>query len=283
MKIRNIPPIPAVLLAIISVQGGAAIAKGIFPLLGASSTAAIRISLSALILLIFNRPKFSQITRMQWKAVIPYGFVLGAMNTSFYLSLERIPLGLAVTLEFIGPLLLAVTASKKATDFLWVLLAAIGIVFIAPWNGTGIDPIGALLALLAGAFWAAYIVLGGKIAKIMDGGEAVSVGMLVASVIVLPFAIIDGGIAELTPKLLLMGLALALLSSAIPYTLEMNALKHIPAKTFSILMSLEPAMAALCGLIFLHEHLSIWEWTAISLVVTASMGATLTKSTKSEN
>ncbi len=277
MKIKNIPPIPAVLLAIVSVQGGASIAKGIFPALGAASTAAVRIAFSAVILLLVNRPKFSTITKAQWKIVILYGIVLGAMNTSFYLSLARIPLGLAVTLEFIGPLLLAVAGSKKPLDFLWVLLAAGGIALIAPWSGNDIDVLGAALALLAGVFWAAYIVLGGKISKIMDGGQAVTTGMLVATAVVLPFGLIEGGLLQLNPKLIGLGIALALLSSAIPYTLEMNALKHIPAKTFSILMSLEPAMAAFFGLVLLQEYLSIFEWSAIVLVVIASMGSTFSK------
>jgi inner membrane transporter RhtA len=273
----NIPPIPAVLLAIISVQGGAAIAKGLFPVLGAAGTASIRIGLSAIILLAFNRPNLSKLSAAQWKAVIPYGVSLGAMNVIFYLAIERIPLGLGVTLEFIGPLLLAVFGSKRLIDYLWVLLAAIGIAFIAPWNEQGIDLVGVLLALLAGAFWAGYIVLGGRISKIMEGGQAVSVGMIMATAVVLPFGIAGGGLSNFTPVMLLSGGALALLSSAIPFTLEMKALKQIPARTFSILMSLEPAAAAICGLIFLHERLSFYEWLAVASVVIASAGATLTK------
>lgn len=282
MKFKNIPPIPAVLLAILSVQGGAAIAKSIFPLMGAAGTASLRIVLSAIILLIAYRPNFRKISTKQWKLVIPYGIVLGAMNISFYLSLARIPLGLAVTLEFIGPLLLAISTSRKALDFLWAVLAAFGIALIAPWNSdnNNIDLIGASLALLAGVFWAAYIVIGGKTSKVMDSGQAVSIGMLVASCIVIPFAITEGNLIEITPKLFSMGLAIALFSSAIPFTLEMSALKHIPAKTFSILMSLEPAVAAFCGLLFLKEQLSIFEWTAIAMVVIASTGSTLSKSQK---
>ena len=280
MRTKNIPPVPAVLLAIVSVQGGASLAKSLFPALGAASTAAIRIGLSAVILMLFNRPKFRHLTSQQWQTLIPYGVVLGAMNITFYLSIARIPLGLAVTLEFIGPLLVAVAGSKKPLDFLWVLLAAFGIVLIAPWNADSVDPIGAALALLAGGFWAAYIVMGGKIAKIMDGGQAVSIGMVVATIVVLPFALIDGGLANLNPKLLMFGIALALLASAIPYSLEMKALKQMPAKTFSILMSLEPAMAAFFGLVFLQEFLTLVEWSAIALVITASMGSTFSKTRK---
>ncbi|WP_293301286.1 EamA family transporter [Pedobacter sp. UBA4863] len=279
MKIKNIPPIPAVLLAIVSVQGGAAIAKGIFPIMGPAGTVALRIGLSAIMLLAIHKPNFSKITTKQWKLVACYGLVLGAMNTAFYLSLSKIPLGLAVTLEFIGPLVLAISTSRKGLDLLWALLAALGIAFIAPWSGNNnnIDLIGAALALLAGAFWTAYIVIGGKLSQVMDGGKAVSIGLLVASIVAIPAGIIEGNLLQLNFTTLLMGLGIALLSSAIPYTLEMNALKHIPAKTFSILMSLEPAVAAFCGLLFLHEQLSVYEWAAIALVVMASTGATLSK------
>lgn len=275
-KLFNIPPLPAVLLAIISVQGGAAIAKGLFPAIGPTATASLRIGLSAVILLIAYRPNLSKLTAVQWKAVIPYGLVLGAMNVIFYMAIKRIPLGLGVTLEFIGPLLLAVLNSKKVLDYLWILLAAIGIALIAPWSDQGIDLIGVLLALLAGGFWAGYILLGGRISKLMNGGEAVAVGMIFATLLVLPFGIAGGGFGNLTPGLLLSGAALALLSSAIPFTLEMSALRQIPARTFSILMSLEPAVAAICGLVFLREHLSFFEYTAVALVVIASTGATLT-------
>jgi inner membrane transporter RhtA len=276
----NIPPLPAVLGAIVSVQAGAAIAKGLFPALGATGTASVRIGLSALILLAVNRPNLKRLTKAQWKAVIPYGLCLGAMNVIFYMSLERIPLGLAVTLEFIGPLLLAVSGSRRIIEFLWVLLAAAGIAFIAPWNEKSIDLVGSLLALLAGAFWAGYIVLGRRTSKILDGGQAVTIGMIFATMIVLPFGIAGGGLSNFTPVMILSGTALALLSSAIPFTLEMNAMRKIPAQTFSILMSLEPAVAALCGLIFLQERLSFYEWVAVALVVIASAGATLTKNKK---
>lgn len=279
MKLKNIPPIPAVLLAIISVQGGAAIAKSIFPIMGAAGTVALRIGISMLILLVIHKPNFKKISAKQWKLVLWYGLVLGAMNTSFYLSLSKIPLGLAVTLEFIGPLVLAISTSRKALDFLWAILAAIGIALIAPWSSghADIDLMGAALALLAGAFWAAYIVIGGKLSQIMDGSDAVSLGLIVASFIAVPAGIIEGNLANLNVNTLLMGLGIALLSSAIPYSLEMNALKHIPAKTFSILMSLEPAVAAICGLLFLSEHLFASEWAAIVLVVSASAGSALSK------
>jgi len=279
MKNKNgisLPPVPAVLLSIISVQGGAAIAKGIFPVLGAAATSSLRIVLSALILVIYNRPNLKNITFAQWKLVSIYGITLGVMNLVFYLAIERIPLGLGVTLEFIGPLVLALTGSRKASDFLWVILAAAGIALIAPWSSKGLDLLGIFMALLAGVFWATYIVIGGRISKIMDGGKAVTIGMLFASIVIIPFALAGGILDNIKPGIFLAGLALALLSSAIPFTLEMQALRKIPAKTFSILMSLEPAAGALSGLIFLHEYLTVFQWLAVFLVVIASAGAAIT-------
>ncbi len=276
-KILNISPLVSVLLAIISVQGGAAIAKSIFPILGASTTASLRIGLSAVFLFLMFRPKLSQLTSAQWKAVIPFGLCLGAMNLVFYAAIDRIPLGLAVTLEFIGPLVLAVFSSKHRSDFLWILLAGAGIALISPWNEQNIDPLGAFLALLAGGFWAGYILLGGRVSKIMDGTHAVTVGMIFASVLAVPFGLISGGFQNFTVGMIFAVSAIALLSSAIPFLLEMKALKLLPASTFSILMSMEPAVAAVSALIFLGEILSLIEWLAIGLVMIASAGAALSK------
>lgn len=275
-KLLNIPPLPAVLLAIISVQFGAAIAKSLFPSIGAAGTASLRIGISALILLLVYRPNLLQITPKQWKLVIPYGLALGAMNLIFYLAIERIPVGLGVTLEFIGPLLVAVSGSKRLIDFFWVLLAAIGIALIAPWTNNGIDLLGVIFALLAGALWAAYIVLGGKVSKVMKDGDAVSTGMLFASILIVPFGIMENGLSNLTPSLLGMGIALALLSSAIPFTLEMKALGQLPPRTFSILMSLEPAAASICAFLFLQERLVFSEILAVGFVIIASAGSTIT-------
>ena len=275
-KLFNIPPIPAVLFAIISVQSGAAIAKTLFPAIGAAGTASLRIGISAIILLAIYRPNLFKITPNQWKIVISYGLSLGAMNLIFYLAIERIPIGLAVTLEFIGPLLVAVIGSKRLIDYLWVLLATAGIVLIAPWSNNGIDLLGVLFALLAGAFWAAYIVLGTKVSKIMKGGDAVATGMLFASILIVPFGISENGLNNLTPTFLYLGIALALLSSAIPFTLEMKALGQLPTRTFSILMSLEPAAASICAFIFLQEYLTFNEILAVVFVVIASVGSTIT-------
>lgn len=272
----TIPPIPAVLVAIVSVQGGAAIAKGLFPVLGATGTAGIRIGLSALMLLAAFRPSVTRLTGEQWRAVVPYGITLGAMNVLFYLALARVPLGLAVTLEFVGPLGVAVTHSRRALDLLWVVMAAAGIALIAPWSAQGIDPVGALFALLAGACWAGYIVLGGRLSRVLSGGAAVATGMVVATLVILPFAVAGGTLGRLTPLLLGAGALVALLSSALPYTCEMHALRTMPSRTFSIFMSLEPAVAALAGLAFLGERLGPLQWLSVGLVIAASAGAAVT-------
>jgi inner membrane transporter RhtA len=272
----TLPPVAAVLLAIVSVQGGAAIAKRLFPVFGATGTTGLRIGLSAGMLMLLFRPRVRSLTASQWQLVVAYGLVLGTMNLVFYQALARIPLGLAVTLEFLGPLTLAVVGSHRALDFVWVALAAAGIMLIAPWTGSGIDPLGAMLAIVAGACWAAYILLGGRVSQVLPGGPAVALGLSVATLAVLPFTLAEGKLAHLTPSLLGAGAALALLSSALPFTLEMRALGAIPARTFSILMSLEPAVAAICGLLFLREHLTGTQWLAVTLVIAASAGATAT-------
>jgi inner membrane transporter RhtA len=265
-----------VLLAVFSVQGGAAIAKTLFPVLGAAGTAGIRVVLSAAILLAAFRPPVRRFTAAQWRVVVPFGVILGVMNLVFYLAIARIPLGLGVTLEFLGPLGVAVAGSRRALDGVWVALAAAGIGLIAPWDGKGADALGMVLALGAGACWAAYIVLGGRVSRMIPGGAAVAVAMSLAAIVVLPFSVASGDLARLTPVRFAAGAGVALLSSAIPYTLEMIALKALPARTFGILMSLEPAVAALCGLVFLGEMLSGSQWLAVMLVIAASAGSALT-------
>lgn len=272
-----IPPLPAVLGAILSVQGGAALAKGLFPALGPAGTVGLRTGISAIVLLAAFRPRLGSLEPAQWRAVIPYGLVLGVMNMVFYFSLDRIPLGLAVTVEFAGPLAVAVFGSRRVLDLLWVGLAGAGIALIAPWTGGGgVDPLGVALAGAAGACWAAYIVLGGRLSRLLPGGPAVSLGMLIAALVAVPAAGAMGGFAHLTLGLFGAGVGVALLSSAIPYTLEMIALKALPARTFGILMSLEPAVAAIVGLVLLHERLTPTQWLAVGLVITASAGSTLT-------
>ena len=272
-----LPPVVSILLAIFSVQGGAAIAKGLFPVIGPAGTAAVRIGLSAIILLAIFRPPVHRFTAAQWRAVVPYGVTIGVMNLLFYQALVRIPLGLAVTLEFVGPLAVAIVGSRRALDAVWIALAAIGIALIAPWQrGSAIDPLGVAIALLTGGCWAAYIVLGGRVSQLLTGGVAVATGMSIAALTVLPFVVAGGGLGSFAPRLYAAGVALAVLSTALPFTLEMNALRVLPGRTFSILMSLEPAVAALCGLVLLGEHLTNAQWAAVGLVIVASVGATVT-------
>lgn len=270
-----VQPLLAVIGAILSVQIGASIAKELFPALGAAVTASLRIGLSALMLLAVNRPDVRKLTRAQWKMVIPYGLCLGIMNIIFYLALSRIPLGIAVTLEFLGPLLLGIFSSKRWIEFLWVLLALAGIVLMAPWNNKHIDLPGAGLALLAGAFWAGYILMGRRVTAVLDGRQAVTIGMWCAAAVALPFAFTTGGFLNFRSDMILPSLALAFFCSALPFSLEIYALKHLPTKTFSILMSMEPGVAALCGLVFLKEYLSVQEFVAVVLVIIASAGATV--------
>lgn len=280
-KQANLPvilPIPAILVSIVSVQGGAALAKSLFPVLGATGTLGLRVGVSAVMLMAAFRPWRRRTASTQWRALIPYGVVLGVMNLVFYLALSRIPLGLAVTVEFIGPLGVAVFGSRRAADVTWVLLAAAGIALVTPWAGGGADPLGVLLALAAGACWAAYILLGGRVSRMFPGGAAVAIGMAIATLVVVPVAVMTGGFARLTPGLFAAGIGVALLSSAIPYTMEMIALRELPARTFGILMSLEPAVAAVAGWVFLHERLSPRQWVAVALVIAASTGSTLSSS-----
>ena len=245
-------------------------------MLGAAGTASLRIGLSALVLLAVVRPRLGQLQPAQWRAVVPYGLALGAMNFLFYCSLARIPLGLAVTLEFVGPLGLALAGSRRWVDAVWVVLAGAGIAFIAPWSDSGVNLLGMGFALAAGACWAVYIVLGRRTAAVLPGPLAVAVGMLFAALPVLPFGVASGSLLALTPHLLMLGALLAVFSSVLPFTLEMQALKSLPIRTFSILMSLEPVAAAISGWLLLGERLTLGQWLAVVFIVAASAGATLT-------
>jgi len=275
----ELPPILAVLLAIFSIQGGAALAKTLFSEVGPSGTSALRITFSAVMLLALWRPRLWTYARAHLGTAALFGLMLGLMNLSFYASIQRIPLGLAVTLEFIGPLAVAVFSSRRKRDFAWVALAALGIVLISPISpGSNLDPVGVGLALLAGALWAGYILVGARLGRAFQGGHGLALGMSVAALVALPFGAAEAGWALLAPGVLLFGLGVAFLSSALPYSLEMTALRRLPSRTFSILMSLEPAVAALMGWVFLSEALSVQQVIAMACVVAASAGASLMRS-----
>lgn len=264
------------LLAMASIQTGASLAKGLFPVLGAAGTSALRLLFATLILWIVFRPWRHPFTRQQIGKLFLYGASLGFMNLLFYFALERIPLGIAVALEFTGPLVIAVLGSKRKTDYLWALLAAVGIFLLLPDVKTGgLDPVGILFALGAGFFWGTYIFFGRRVSLELPGSVAASGGMAVAALVVVPWGFATGGSQFLDSSIIPLGLAVAFLSSALPYSLEMISLKNIPMRTFGVLMSLEPAIGALAGLFILREALTMPQWLAIACVVVSSLGSTL--------
>jgi inner membrane transporter RhtA len=268
-------PIALLLAAMLSVQAGASIAKTLFPVVGPVGMVALRIALGTIVLCILMRPWRARITSTTWRPLAIYGVTLGVMNLFYYLSLSRVPLGIAVAIEFTGPLAVAVFSSRRLIDFSWIALAAGGLVLLLPVAhiGVGIDPLGTLYALAAGACWALYIIFGQK-AGADHGAQTVAIGSLISAVIVIPIGLLDRGPALFSGPMLLPGLAVGVLSTALPYTLEMYALTHLPARTFGILMSIEPAFGALIGFVYLHEWLTAIQWTAIALVIVASIGAT---------
>ena len=269
-----VTPTVLVLGAVASVQTGASLAKSLFDDVGPGGTVLLRVVLAAIVLVAIWRPRTTGIQRRDWLLVVAFGVALAGMNFAFYSALDRIPLGVAVTLEFVGPLGVAVAGSRRALDLLWVVMAAAGILLLAdPFSGGGTDAAGAALALLAGAFWAAYILLSARAGQAFPGGSGLSLAMVVASAVLLPFGIAEGGWELLDPQVLLVGAGVAMLSSAIPYSLELEALRRLPAHVFGVLMSLEPGMAALAGFVVLGEVLGLREAVAIGLVVTASAGA----------
>ena len=271
--------IGSALASMMSVQGGASIAKYLFHLLGPAGAVTLRVGLAGIMLFAAMRPKVWKFSREQWLCVLFYGVSVGLMNLTFYYGIQRVPLGIGVAVEFIGPLSVAIYASRKITDFLWVLLAAAGIICIVPWQGGG-DLWGYIFVSIAGVMWASYILSAGKLSGKMKNTEAVACGMCVATLIVLPFALASGDLFKLNGKLLLMGLGVAVFSSALPFTLDLFTIKRLEAKVYSVLQSLHPVFAALSGLIFLKEQLSFLQWLAVFFIVTASAGAALTAPVK---
>jgi inner membrane transporter RhtA len=270
---RNIFPVGVALAAMVAVQAGAALAKSLFAHVGAQGAVTLRVVLATAILVVFQRPWRSALSWREVRIILPYGLTLGVMNLCFYLALRTIPLGVAVALEFTGPLAVAVIASRRPLDLLWVALAVTGIVLMYAPSATGrIDPQGALLALAAGGCWGLYIVFGKRISG-LGAARAVTFGMIVAALVVLPFGIAAAGARLFDVTLLPLALGVALLSSALPYTMEMYVLARLPHRTFGILMSVEPAIAALFGLVMLDERLSLAQCAAIACVIAASLGS----------
>ncbi|GII79257.1 threonine transporter RhtB [Sphaerisporangium rufum] len=273
-----VPPSGLVILGILSVQLGAGLAKNLFTQLPPSAVVVLRIATGALILAAVARPRLRGYSRRDLAVVAGYGLTLGLMNLSFYEALARMPLGLCVTVEFLGPLAVAVAGSRRRRDLLWVVLAGAGVVLLAPWGGGGSAPswAGLAFAAFAGACWAGYILLASAAGERFSGTSSLSVAMIVAALVAAPAGVAAGGAALLAPGALLIGAGVGLLSSVIPYSLELEALRRMPKRVFGILMSLEPAAAALVGLLVLGEVLRMREWAAIGCVVAASVGATRT-------
>jgi inner membrane transporter RhtA len=272
-----VPPVGLVALGILSVQVGAAFAKGLFPVLGPYGTVFLRLGFAALILMAVWRPRVRGHSGRDYLLVLLFGLVFAAMNTSFYAALDRLPLGVAVTVEFVGPLGVAVFGSRRLRDLLWAVLAAGGIVLLTPLtgvNGIQTDLLGLALALLAGLCWAAYILISVRVGRSFPGGTGLALGSAVGAALVAPVGIWQGGPPLLAWPLLATGAAVALLSSVIPYSLELEALRKLPARVFGVLMSIEPGIAAIVGFVVLGEALGERELLALGLITAASIGAT---------
>ncbi|MEI9700715.1 threonine/homoserine exporter RhtA [Enterobacter cloacae] len=270
-------PVAVILIAMLSIQSGASLAKSLFPLVGAPGVTALRIALGTLILVVIFKPWRLRVKKEQRLPLLLYGLALGAMNYMFYLSIQTIPLGIAVALEFTGPLAVALFSSRRPVDFIWVVLAVLGLWFLLPLGQSvsEIDLTGAALALGAGACWAVYILTGQRAGE-EHGPATVALGSLIAAIIFVPL-----GMAQATDSIwqwsvMPVGFAVAILSTALPYSLEMIALTRLPTRIFGTLMSMEPALAAISGMVFLGETLTFTQTLALCSIIAASMGSTLT-------
>jgi len=261
--------------AITSVQIGATVARHLFAFLGPTATVFLRVAFGACILLAIGRPRWPRFDARQWRAVVLFGLIIAAMNLCFYQAIARIPLGVAVTIEFIGPLGVAIVSSRKALDFTWAAMAAVGVTLLS-FGGGAVTTLGLLFALGAAAGWASYIVLGQRVGRLVPGADGLAFALTVGGLALLPLGIAGGGGRLLNPTNLVLGLIVAILSSAIPFSLEFAALRRLSRQAFGILMSLEPAMGAAAGFLLLGQRLSLRDLIAIGLVMVASAGATRT-------
>ncbi|MFB7784096.1 DMT family transporter [Streptomyces vinaceus] len=277
-------PVALVIAAGISVQFGAALAVMIMPGAGAAGVVTLRLAAAALVLLLLCRPKVRGYARADWGTVVAFGVAMAGMNGLFYQSIDRIPLGPAVTLEVLGPLVLSVVVSRRLVSLLWAGLALAGVALLAGLGGGegfgGLDLLGVGFALGAGAMWAAYIVFSARTGRRFPQADGLALAMAVAAVLSLPLGVVEAGSALLVPSTLALGVGVAVLSSVLPYTLELLALRRLPAPTFAILMSLEPAIAATAGFLILGQAMSAVDALAIALVIAASMGAVRSQTRK---
>lgn len=276
-------PLLAVFGSVVALGVGTSFAKQLFPVVGSLGTTALRVGFSALLLLLIWRPWRKPLSRAEVMSLIRYGVALGCMNLMFYQSLKTIPFGVAVAIEFSGPLTLAVITSRQRIDFLWIALAIAGLALLLPFGNISIDgndvsalnPEGVFCALVAAVFWAAYILFGKKVGH-LHAGHSVSLGLSMAAITVVPFGIWHAGNALWQPQILLAGLVVGAISSAIPISLEMVALKRLTPGAFGVMTSMEPAVAALLGLLVLNEQLTAPQWLAIGLVMCAAAGSAAT-------
>ncbi|NES26111.1 EamA family transporter [Micromonospora terminaliae] len=264
------------LLGMVSTQVGAAVAKQLFTATSPGGTTTLRLGLGALVLLTVTRP-----TRWPgWRAaglIVAFGMAMAAMNLAFYAALQRVPLGVAVTVGFAGPLVVSLLGSRRVVDVLWALLAGTGVLLLAGLGGVGVDPFGLLLCGLIAVGWAGYVLLGKAMSNHLPGTRGLALGMAVGAVCVLPFGVASGGAELLDPRIVALGLGVALLSSVLPYSAELAALRRMPARVFAVLLSLEPAVAAVVGTLLLGELLAWPQLAGVACVVGAALGATLAR------
>lgn len=268
-------PVLALVGAVSALALGTSFAKRLFPLIGAQGTSALRVGLSALILLLVWRPWRWPLARADVRPLLLYGLSLGAMNVMFYLAIRSIPFGVAVAIEFTGPLAVAFYDSRRRLDYVWIALVVLGLSLLLPLGGQAqaLDMRGVGWALGAATMWAIYILFGKRLSH-LHAGHSVSLGMLAAALVAVPVGVAHAGVAALLqPKVLLMGLVVGAVASAIPGSLEMYALKRLPRHTFGIMLSLEPVVAALAGVVVLHESLPAQQWLAIGCIMAASIGS----------
>jgi inner membrane transporter RhtA len=272
-ELDRVPAPALVITGVLSVQLGAAVAKSLFDQLTPTGVVALRLVFGAIVLGVLFRPRIRNRPRSELRLAVAFGLTLVSMNLCFFQALDRIPLGIAVTLEFVGPLAVALVGSRRSSDFLWVAMAAAGIALLAPGIGGGADAVGVAFALAAGVLWGVYILLGARVGRAFSGPTGLVLAMTVGACVALPLGVASAGSSLLEPALLAAGFGVAILSSAIPWSLELEALRRLPTHVFGVLMSLEPAIGALVGFVVLGERLGVQAITAIALVVIASAGA----------
>ena len=266
----TVPPWALVVSAIISVQIGAAYAKGLFEVAGPAGVVFLRTLLAGILFVVIWRPDVRKLSRSEVVSMVLYGINIAVMMLAFYAAIDRIPLGIAVAISFVGPLALAVAGSRRATDLIWVVCAALGILLLSPITNVALDPLGILFSLVSAISWATYVLLGRRVCTVLDGNSVLAMSMVIAALAVLPFGIVGAAKVLADPGLILLSLVVAFLSSAVPFTLEFEALRRLPPRVFGLLLSLEPVAATVVGFVMLHEALGIRELAGILLVTVAA-------------